>query len=884
MAGSIYLPILSSFNPSGVNNAKTALGGLATAFDGVKRAVGLTSASFVAFKTISETIDFGRSSIEAARDYESNLIGLDAIFGELAPKMEAFGKAAVDIGLSQNQAAKASTFIGSVLKQSGFSMEDVASQTQKLVSLASDLAFVYKYDVSEALSGITALFRGEYDPIEKFGVAMKQSEVNAVLAANGQDKLRGAARRNAEQMARLALFMDRTRDAQGKFAESSGSLAAEQRRLQAIFENLQIEVGTNLVPALVKVATAMQPLIKTLAPAISYLFTQFAEIIDILATQLNKAQSGFKTLLEFIGFLFSAVKAILPFIIQFGPAILAFVIAFKGVTVLVPIMQGLLVQFALLRMELAAGTSIAALFGTTMTASLGPISLVAVAIGGIAAGMVLLAQEAEKAGLSTKELSDNFNAFKKSATDTKTDPFRSLIASSRGYGMALDDIISKQAQAGVSPDKKAANYIKGEAARFAAMKKFYDAKAPVDAFQKMLDDLMKTFGEITAETEASSKKTASAMNKLVDETKKLADEETKALEAFKKSLTDLLPALKPLEIASREIGQFEKSSIDSFQNIADKVDEAFREGIITAGAAKEFSAYLATEKQAFIAINRQRDALINKRSLAETLITDIKQAIIGVGSLAGLLETETRQVTTSTTKIVDGFTITTKRTVDEIVGGQGVLSKLSEIVKKTRIFAGQLTNLRKLGLNENLFKQIVEAGPDVGGQLAVEILAGGADAVGALNTTFKELEDVAGQVAEQTAQVMYGNGVDVTNGLIAGLLAQEQQLIAAAETLANAFIAAFNTMMSKLVIPSMSNFGGTNANGFAYSSDPMLGGTMESQFGSGTPWAQAVANYRSGQAPVVNNYYTVKTGAIADGKALGQFFTATQNQFTKASG
>jgi hypothetical protein len=157
-------------------------------------------------------------------------------------------------------------------------------------------------------------------------------------------------------------------------------------------------------------------------------------------------------------------------------------------------------------------------------------------------------------------------------------------------------------------------------------------------------------------------------------------------------------------VATREIGQFEQDTIASFENIAKKVDEAFSEGIITAGASQELNAYLNVEKQAFIAINRQRDELIKKRGLAEALISDIKSAIIGVGSLAGLLETETRQVTTATTKIVDGFTITTKRTVDEIVGGQGVLSKLSGVVAKTKAFAGQLTQLRKLGLNENLAK------------------------------------------------------------------------------------------------------------------------------------------------------------------------------------
>jgi hypothetical protein len=108
-------------------------------------------------------------------------------------------------------------------------------------------------------------------------------------------------------------------------------------------------------------------------------------------------------------------------------------------------------------------------------------------------------------------------------------------------------------------------------------------------------------------------------------------------------------------------------------------------------------------------------------------------------------------------------------------------------------------------------------------------------------------------------------------------------LIAAAETLANAFITAFNALMSKLVIPSMSNFGGTNANGFAYSSDPMLGGTMESQFGSGTPWAQAVSNYRASQSPVTNVTVTVNAGAGTNGKAVGQQITSLLNQYAKSN-
>jgi hypothetical protein len=54
------------------------------------------------------------------------------------------------------ETAKASTFIGSVLKQSGFSMDEVTEQTQRLVRAAADLSLTFGYDVQEALLAITA--------------------------------------------------------------------------------------------------------------------------------------------------------------------------------------------------------------------------------------------------------------------------------------------------------------------------------------------------------------------------------------------------------------------------------------------------------------------------------------------------------------------------------------------------------------------------------------------------------------------------------------------------------------------------------------------------------------------------------------------------------
>jgi hypothetical protein len=150
---------------------------------------------------------------------------------------------------------------------------------------------------------------------------------------------------------------------------------------------------------------------------------------------------------------------------------------------------------------------------------------------------------------------------------------------------------------------------------------------------------------------------------------------------------------------------------------------------------------------------------------------------------------------------VDGFTVTTRQTVEEVIGGKGVVSKLKEVVAKTKAFAVQLTSLKALGLSPDLFKQIVEAGPEVGGQLAKEILDGGSDSVKALNTTFKELQDVTASVAEQTAVVMFNAGTEVAGGLVNGLLAQEAALVAAAKTLADAFNAAYQANIMALEVP-----------------------------------------------------------------------------------
>ena len=285
----MFLNIVSTFKDDGIKKASSSLGGFAGKLGGIGSMLGTVGKLFAGFAVTAKAIEFGRESITAARDLERNLFGLEAVFGTLTPQMEQFTKNAEEMGLSQSKAAQASTFIGSVLKQSGFAMHDVAIETQKLVSLGTDLSAVYGYDVQEALLGMTALFRGEYDPIEKFGVAMKQSEINAELAAKGLDNLTGSERRLAEQQIRLELLYQRSADSLGAFKDQAGSLYAEQKKLGATFENFQARLANSMIPAVAEMNTAFRETLNDIFPTLEKVIGFVAQVITGLVNLIRDA-------------------------------------------------------------------------------------------------------------------------------------------------------------------------------------------------------------------------------------------------------------------------------------------------------------------------------------------------------------------------------------------------------------------------------------------------------------------------------------------------------------------------------------------------------------------------------------------------------------------
>jgi hypothetical protein len=297
---------------------------------------------------------------------------------------------------------------------------------------------------------------------------------------------------------------------------------------------------------------------------------------------------------------------------------------------------------------------------------------------------------------------------------------------------------------------------------------------------------------------AAAKAAQAAIKAATDAADEMAKAYIEAAEAAAELVSEsgkLTSALVSVFKTAPQMGAFETAAIDAFSNIFDLIESALGDGKILSGAASSLLEYATIEARALQSIGRQRDILAGKLDVART----ITSGVTGLLNVTQLLETTSRSVTETVTSIVNGISLATTRTFDVVSSG-GLVDNFQKLVDKTKAFAKNLLDLKKLGLNKQLFAQLVNAGADAGGATAEALVAGGAETISALNSLYNELALSAGDIASTATDTLYEVGQQiVSNGFIEGLLSQDSELQRAAQTLAEAFASTFQTQLQVAV-------------------------------------------------------------------------------------
>jgi hypothetical protein len=745
----MFLNVVSTFKGDGLSAATRQLGAFGSAAGGLGSTLGKVGAALASFGLAAKSVEFAKSSIDSARDLERNLFSVNTIFGDLAPRMIRFSKEAENIGLSQKDAAKAVTFLGSVLKQSGFEMEDVVTESEKLVSLGVDLAATYGYDVQEALLGMTALFRGEYDPIEKFGVAMKQAEINAELQARGLHKLTGAALRNAEQTIRMELLYERAADASGAFTAQTGNLFVEQKKLSAQFENMQATVGTALLPAMGELVQTLVPLVDDLMPRLVQVVKDAAPALEAMVGFLKDASdestetgATISFLADVLGGAFRIISENFTTLVQLAALFLGARIAIFGVTTALTLLQAhpVIATITLLTAGIILLTNAAKNLQFDVDKS-----------GASVTSFNMAISDSAKNG---KYVTDRYGEFKVAITEASDEAVRLGKEVANADKAKLDNL--KNAILGVKISAaEAANEV-ARMYRQAGMK-------PPGSTGTVIDT-----GTSTTTTTGGGQAAASAVVDVYKEFRqanvfegKKAQKQTILLgKNLSRGLVDqILTSNKPLKLANDIIAKTTKKGGETRNKVVNNLNKEFAATYseVNRVASEAASAAAAQAQEA----QRQADEL---RRAEEARIEGLNQLY------ANFLDTIKGTFAGIRNAIQGAFDITG-------LGGStnAIIRNMNKLLAKMKSFSANVKSLATMGLDPALLQQVIQAGPVAGSRLAAALVAGGAGALGDINAGFMQASSLASEIATTGVQSLFDTqkqqnvyNITVTGGVGSG--------------------------------------------------------------------------------------------------------------------
>lgn len=209
--------------------------------------------------------------------------------------------------------------------------------------------------------------------------------------------------------------------------------------------------------------------------------------------------------------------------------------------------------------------------------------------------------------------------------------------------------------------------------------------------------------------------------------------------------------------------------LDGLTRLIEKKTKEAR-GKALLGRLKDEYAGLRKVGQALDKNDRRLEKAVSKHKQlvqeAKAYAKNIKDSAVAYGSVVGLgLNQETGIVSTA-----------------------GLLSDLANRAVQVERYAALVQQLKAAGLNKTTIQQLLDAGVDGGLATAEAIAAGGASAIGQINTLTSQIATTGGALGDKMSKTFFGAGVKAAEGIVKGLERKEKQLDKVAERLAQSLV------------------------------------------------------------------------------------------------
>lgn len=195
-------------------------------------------------------------SIQQASKYQEANSKMLTVFKDMQGEARSMRDELVkSYNMSTTAATELLAATGDILTGFGIQQQEALNLSGQVQRLSADLAsFTNAQGGAKAVSdALTKAMLGERESLKTYGIAIMEADVKQKLYEKGQDKLTGAALRQAKAQATLEIAMSQSKNAIGDLERTQHSFANTQRRLGNTIEDMSLKFGAVFIPIATRV-------------------------------------------------------------------------------------------------------------------------------------------------------------------------------------------------------------------------------------------------------------------------------------------------------------------------------------------------------------------------------------------------------------------------------------------------------------------------------------------------------------------------------------------------------------------------------------------------------------------------------------------------------
>lgn len=199
------------------------------------------------------------ASVKSASDLVETVGKTEVVFDRMSDKVMAWSENSVRaMGLAQGSALEYASTFGDMGKGMGLTLDTATEMSMNLTQLAADLASFKNIRTDVAAQKLNAIYTGETEGLKSLGIVMTQTNLQAFALSQGITKQVSAMSQAELVMLRYKYVMSVTKDAQGDFERTGGSMANQARKLTETLKQAGESFGSLLIPMITPVVQKLQ--------------------------------------------------------------------------------------------------------------------------------------------------------------------------------------------------------------------------------------------------------------------------------------------------------------------------------------------------------------------------------------------------------------------------------------------------------------------------------------------------------------------------------------------------------------------------------------------------------------------------------------------------